>query len=448
VAHRGEVFRYESYRIDAESGRLSCRYSLDGRRFEEHYGLAPGERWTTPGAAAAARLVFLLAGVSYYKTKAPPVVDLGDLRLTESETAFLRLFYVEGLGECAYCNQLDLTKIEFHSPHPPLDAPPVRPLPDHAPAEPPRVLVPFGGGIDSIVTVEGLRRRADVALFVMHRAGDRFDAIEEAAAVSALPVVHASRAIDMQLLRSEGSDFLHGHVPVTGILSAVAILAAALHEREHVVMSNEWSASAPTREYDGRPINHQWSKSLEFEEAFRRVLAETAAELPAYFSALRDRTELWVARRFSALSEYHGVFRSCNKSFRSDPARRLTHWCGVCDKCCFIDLILAPFMSSSALEAVFAPLPEPLADPDRAPQFRALLGEGAKPFECVGAVEECRAATLLAAGRADRAGSAMLQALANDVRARPDAPADAAAHAMFRPVGPTFAPPYLGLETP
>jgi UDP-N-acetyl-alpha-D-muramoyl-L-alanyl-L-glutamate epimerase len=447
AVRRGEAFRYERFDVDAERGVLTCRYSVDGRGFAERVTLAPGERWETPAARAAARLVFLLAGVSYYKTAAPPVIDLGETALTELEQAFLRNFYLQGLGEFAYRNALDLTDLRIKA-----DVWPVEPLSagsmGHI-SRGGRALVPFGGGIDSIVSVEHVRQRADVALFVVSRPGDRFEAIERPAAVSGLPVVRAGREIDQQLMRSAELGFLNGHVPVTGILSAIAVLAAVLDERDAVVMSNEWSASVPTLEHDGRPVNHQYSKSASFEAAFREVLAADPAGLPGYFSMLRDRTELWIADKFAGLERYHGSFRSCNRAFHLDKSLRLGHWCGQCDKCCFIDLILAPFMSAEALRAVFAADgggPEPLTKPELAPKFRALLGAGTKPFECVGEVSECRAAVLLAARRADRADFPLLQELAAEAAGRPDAPADAEIAAMRRPVGENFVPPVFAFE--
>ena len=86
----------------------------------------------------------------------------------------------------------------------------------------------------------------------------------------------------------------------------------------------------------------------------------------AYFSALRPFSELWVARRFAALTQYHDTFRSCNRAFHIDKSLRLDHWCGRCDKCCFIDLILAPFVPAADLERIFGGH-EPLADSDMAP---------------------------------------------------------------------------------
>ena len=454
---RGSAFRYVAFDIDAERGVLSCRYELDGREFTERVTLAAGPRWHTEAARAAARLVFLLAGVSYYKTAAPPVVDFGETALTTAELAFLREFYLQGLGEFAYRNALDLTSLRLEArsadlggttpPDPPAPGgihPPRPPLGGIYPPKPPlgeqRALVPFGGGIDSIVTVERVRRRADAALFVVSGPADRFDAIEQPAAVTGLPVIRAEREIDPQLLRSAELGFLNGHVPVTGILSAIAVLAAVLEDRDAVVMSNEWSASVPTLEYQGRPVNHQFSKSEQFEAAFRDVLANCPAPLPGYFSWLRDRTELWVGQEFAALEPYHSSFRSCNKAFYTERARRLDHWCGQCDKCCFIDLILAPFLPAQALQRIFAVTGEPLEDPGLAAKFRSLLGAGAKPFECVGEVTECRAAVLLAARRDDRVGTGLLQELAAEVTGWPDAPSDADAAAMLRPVGRNFIP--------
>jgi UDP-N-acetyl-alpha-D-muramoyl-L-alanyl-L-glutamate epimerase len=441
---RGDLFRYESYEIDAAAGLVACHYSVDGRRFEERVTLSPAGDWAAPAVRAAARLLFLLAGVSYYKTAAPPVIDLGQTAITDRERDLLYEFYVQGLGEFGYRNDIDLTGLR-------IDA---RVLPARAPrsvAGPAaRALVPFGGGIDSIVTVEEVRQRADTALFVVSRPGDRFDAIERPAAVAGLPVVRAEREIDPQLLRSRELGFLNGHVPVTGILSAIAVLAAALEGRDAVVMSNEWSSSIPTLELGGRSINHQYSKSYSFEAGFREVIAACDAPMPDYFSLLRPRTELWVAERFATLEQYHSTFRSCNRAFHIDKTLRLDHWCGHCDKCCFIDLILAPFMSVTDLEGIFAggdlpPGPgsrEPLSDPAQADRFRTLLATSAsgKPFECVGEVNECRAAALLAAQRDDRVDSKLLQELAAEVAAQPDAPSPAMSDDLLRPVGRHFIP--------
>lgn len=433
---RASRFRYLPVEVDERGSVLRCRYDLDGRVFEEQIGLGVAADWSDPTVREAARLVHLLAGVSYFKAGAPPVVDLAEVPVRPGEREFLRTYYEEGLGEFAYRNDLQLQVDVVGG----VDAGPA-PLGRTDPARP---LIPFGGGIDSIVSVDEVLSKGeavrDPALFVLSRRGDRFAAIEAPAAVAGLPVLRAERALDPQILRSAELGFLNGHVPVTGILSAIAVLVAVADGRGAVVMSNEWSASSGNVRVGARTINHQWSKSLAFEAGFRSLLAEALPGGPDYFSLLRPWSELAIAARFSTLERFHGSFRSCNRAFHIDPARRSDTWCGRCDKCCFIDLILAPYLPAAALQEVFGGT-EPLEDAELLPSFRSLLGLGAgqKPFECVGDVEECRTAAVLAGDRPDRRHNVNLDRLRAElgpgvVGAR------VAASALAQPLGASFVP--------
>jgi UDP-N-acetyl-alpha-D-muramoyl-L-alanyl-L-glutamate epimerase len=400
-------FLYDGFAIDPAGSVVTCRYATAGHTFTERFTFESGGDWTDPAVVAAVRILYLLAGVSYYKTSAAPLIDLGDLATTASERDFLHSYYVNGLGEFAYRNGLDLRGVQLQGP----DAAPAPPV-AYEP-EPDRPLIPFGGGVDSIVTVESVAGdHPGAALCVVEPPGDRFVAIEDAAAVTGLPVTRITRRIDPLVRRSAELGFLNGHVPVTAIITAAALVAAVLERRDAVVLSNEWSASVPTVVADGLAVNHQWSKGELFERAFGELVLSTLGPGISVFSYLRPRSELWVAQQFARLGRYHAVFRSCNRAFHQDPAQRLDHWCGRCDKCCFIDLVLAPFVDRAELSAVFAG-DEPLEDPANEERFRALLGlgEGAKPFECVGDTDECRAATLLAAQREDRVGNQLLAGL-------------------------------------
>jgi UDP-N-acetyl-alpha-D-muramoyl-L-alanyl-L-glutamate epimerase len=432
---RGQIFRYLGFDLDPDRGRVTCRYALDGREFREEVTFPGGGDWSRPAVTEAARLLFLLTGVSYYKAGAPPRIDLGDTAVTDTERDVLARYYREGLGEFAHRNGLDLSDLEIVGPR--LDrAAPVAYHPG-----PNRPLIPFGGGLDSVVSVELLRdRTADAALFVVNRPGDRFEAIEEPARVTGLPVVRAERLLDPQILRSRELGFLNGHIPVTGIISAIAVLAAVLDGRDAVVMSNEWSASSATLVVDGREVNHQYSKSEAFETDLRALLAAAIDGGPDYFSLLRPFSELWIAERFSHHPEYLDHFRSCNRAFHIDHARRLDHWCGTCDKCAFIDLILAPFVPRADLDRVFGGR-EPLANPDLVDTFRKLLAltPDAKPWECVGDETECRIAARLAAGREDRRDAPVLAALIAEA-AGPTGERDPEAGELLRPLGTHHVP--------
>ena len=400
-------FRYDGFAIDPADSTVTCHYSTADHPFTERFTFEQAGDWEDPAVVAAVRILYLLAGVSYYKTSAAPVIDLGELETTAPEREFLRAYYVNGLGEFAYRNGLDLRGLRLVGP-PATAAPPAAFDP-----EPGRPLIPFGGGIDSIVTVEALAGdHPGAALCVVEPPGERFAAIEDAAALTGLPVTRITRQIDPLVRRSAELGLLNGHVPVTAIITAAALVAAVLERRDAVVLSNEWSASVPTVVADGVAVNHQWSKGEEFERAFGELVLSALGPGISVFSYLRPRSELWVSQQFALLTPYHRAFRSCNRAFHQDPAQRLDHWCGRCDKCCFIDLVLAPFLGRAELEDVFGGN-EPLQDPANEERFRTLvdLGPGGKPFECVGDTDECRAATLLAARREDRAGTALLARL-------------------------------------
>ncbi len=433
-------FRYVDADFDRARGRLRCRYALDDVAFEELVTFeGTGARRDADGLDVAIRLVFLLAGISYYKAAAPSRVAVPS-GLQPTERALLEAFYLDGLGEFAFRNGLDLRGLTFDAPH----REPAGPFEVSLAPASQRPLIPFGGGIDSIVTVEGVRPNAtDAALFVVSREGDRFDAIEAAAAVTGLPVVRAGRRLDDKVLRSRELGFRNGHIPVTGVLSAIAVMAAVLDGRDAVVMSNEWSAGSGNVEHHGRVVNHQWSKSLEFEDLFRATLAAGLPQPVEYFSWLRPFSELWVARRFADLHRYHPVFRSCNRAFHVDRAARLDHWCGHCPKCCFVDLVLAPFMSAAQLGAVFDgvdPLDQPpaLDGSGVVGELRTLVGLSGeiKPFECVGDVDECRVAALLTGARDDRRVSSIVQTLATELRPIVGDRPDAALARLLQPLGP------------
>src|SRR5262249_41509710 len=133
------------------------------------------------------------------------------------------------------------------------------------------------------------------------------------------------------------------------------------------------------------------------------------------------------------------------RAFHIDPTRRLDHWCGRCDKCCFIDLILAPFLDRPALARIFRDH-EPLDQPDLADKFRTLTGlsPDTKPWECVGDTTECRAATWLAAQRPDRAGNLTLSTLRGELTARGLEPS---VNPLLQPLGSHHIPKAYAAES-
>ena len=278
---------------------------------------------------------------------------------------------------------------------------------------PARVLVPVGGGKDSAVAIEIMRRSGcEVALFSV---GDA-PPIARTVAAAGLPRLLAHRRLDGGLAALNRSGAINGHVPVTAIVSCAALLTAALRGFDAVAMANERSASSGSVHWDGVEVNHQFSKGLRIERMLSAAVAEAQPGL-RIFSVLRPASELAVARAFARLERYHDAFTSCNAIFRIDPALRASSWCCDCPKCRFVFLALAPFSSPEHLREVFG---RDLLDEEEQLQGFALLTAtgGHKPFECVGEEQESVAALRMLAADPRWSEHRVVRALAAEVLAK------------------------------
>jgi hypothetical protein len=262
---------------------------------------------------------------------------------------------------------------------------------------PRRSLVPIGGGKDSLVSVELLRKAGEP--FAVTWVG-RSELIRACALATGQPMLAIGRELAPELFELNRRGAWNGHIPVTAINSAILVCAALLYGYDAVVFSNESSASVGNLQHGEIEVNHQWSKGLVFESAFAEYLeAHVAADL-RYYSLLRPLSELAVAQRFAALTRYHGLFSSCNRNFRLLGERPSWRWCGQCPKCRFVFLALAPFLAKPALLDIFGR--NLLDEVEQIEGFEALAEFGAaKPFECVGEGRETRAALARLAERAD-----------------------------------------------
>ena len=379
------TFRFVDRRMDGD-GLVSLRYALDDAvSFEERIQLpAPAAEADPEVVERLLSLLHWVAGVSYFKTANPPSVACETGSPGPATRALLEALYSEGLGEFAVVNGLE----RLPRPAFPGDGTPAAPA-DHTLR---RVLVPVGGGKDSAVALEIVRRSGlETALFSVGTAPP----IERTVEVAGLPRLLATRRLDPQMRDLNANGALNGHVPVTAIVTSIALLTAALHGYDAVALANERSASYGNTTFDGIEVNHQFSKSLRAERLMSAALAEAAPALRT-FSVLRPASELSIARAFARLEDYHHAFTSCNRIFRIDPELRLTSWCCDCDKCRFVFLILAPFVGPEHLRSIFGAA---MLDDDAQYDGFALLTAtgGHKPFECVGEVDESVAAIRLLA---------------------------------------------------
>ena len=381
------AFRFVRCSFDAETGVARLVYAFDeGPELTETVTI-PGAPFALDATRAqavehAVRLLHLITGVSYYKAAVPNEIRIDGYAIDAATAVLMEQVYVHGLGEFAYRNGLSLHgRVRFpvatQAPAPAAAAG----LREHA-------LVAIGGGKDSLVSIEALRG-AGVDQTVTWIGGSQL--IAACAARTGLPTLNIGRALAPELFEYNRQGAWNGHIPVTAINSAIMVLAALLHGVDQVVFSNERSASYGSMIPGTGEVNHQWSKGWAFESAFGAyVQSHVAADLQ-YYSLLRPLSELAVARQFARTDHYDAHFSSCNRNFHLLGERPTNRWCGVCPKCHFVFLALAPFMPKPRLVGIFGR--NLLDDANQTGGFDALLEyQDHKPFECVGEGQESRAA--------------------------------------------------------
>jgi len=404
-------FIFRSCRFEARESRLTLAYGYrSGEKFSEviHFSGARTEFSAAERHALdkAMRALHLAAGISYYKAFCPAEIILENQRLSRAEADFFDKFYLMGLGEFAVENDLDLRRtIKF--PVAATETPRPSPL-----ALTRANVVPVGGGKDSLVSLEIIRASGQPFRPIAVNASRPIREVIDSAAV-ADPIL-ISRKIDPGLFKLNEQGAYNGHVPITGILSFIMAFAAILYDYDTVAMSNEQSANEGNLMRDGLEVNHQYSKSLAFEQDFIAYVNGFILHDFRYFSLLRPLSESGIAALFAREAKYFPTFKSCNRNFHIAEGERKYGWCCDCPKCRFVYLALAPFVGKAQMVGIFGA--DLLGDPAQEAGFRELLGlKGHKPFECVGEIGECRLLLKSLALIPEWRASALVPRLARDI---------------------------------
>jgi UDP-N-acetyl-alpha-D-muramoyl-L-alanyl-L-glutamate epimerase len=316
--------------------------------------------------------------ISYWKATCSPVIAIKGFSLDERQVQWWKKLFKKGLGEFLYLNSIHVTQDEFVSFR----------FEQENPVEPSHldlrdsVIIPIGGGKDSAVTLELLNgHKGNIPLLINPREASRETVLQKGYYYDSVIEVH--RTIDPTLLELNEAGFLNGHTPFSALLAFVSVLASGITGRKYIALSNESSANEST--IPGMDINHQYSKTVEFEEDFRFYVNSYITGDINYFSFLRPLGELQIARIFSDFPHYFSDFKSCNAGSKTDT------WCGKCPKCLFTFIILSPFLGTEMLTSIFGK--NLWEDKDLIPVLDQLTGNAPeKPFDCIGTVEEVNTA--------------------------------------------------------
>ena len=329
---------------------------------------------------------------SYWKATCSPEIVVEAGFLNKEQIAWWKDLILKGMGEFFYQNKIDFTQHHFLTittqkhDHCNYDRSYKRHLAQ-------KTLIPIGGGKDGVVTLELLKKaNAPLRPFLLNPKPEQQKILGLAKVER--PIV-VERTLDPKLLELNRKGYLNGHTPFSAYLAFLTVLVAVLFDYKYIALSNEGSSNEGNVKYLGRMINHQYSKSFEFEKKFRAYAKTYLAKNVEYFSFLRPLYELQIARLFAKFPKYFGAFLSCNEANKtaSGTKKPTGKWCEKCAKCLFVFLVLYPFAKKETLAISGRNLAE---DKKLKPLLQELTGQRKfKPFECVGTAKESKVALAL-----------------------------------------------------
>lgn len=416
------MFTFEGYTIDLKRGKAAFKFTVqhgaEKHEFTEKLIFPPVSNTEILEKLLTVVLdsIMLILGISYWKLYSPHVIQLPTIQLTKEQASFWNTVYTKGLGEFFYKNKIDFRGlVKFPS----VD---VQKSAINFPRQE-RSLLPLGGGKDSIVVAE-----------MLHEENKPFDLVmvntsivqQDVARVMGKTPIFIKRELDSKLFKLNNQENTYnGHIPVSAVYAFLGLFAAVLYDYDSIVLSNEKSANYGNVEYLGEEINHQWSKSEEFEKLFQGYVRDYISPDIRYYSLLRKFSELEITKEFVKHKQYFSSFSSCNKNFKILPftseessgntsevasrtPRTVDRWCGTCPKCAFVFAVLSAYLSKEEVVGIFGK--NLFADSSLLPLYKELLGiERFKPFECVGTPEETKEAFSLASRSGEYKDDSIMQ---------------------------------------
>jgi len=316
--------------------------------------------------------------ISYVKSTCSKNIIINCGYLDNYQINWFKKLYYNGLGEFLYRNNINIREEELFNITTTKEIKNI-----NIDYKGTGNLIPVGGGKDSNVTLE-LLKEEDNTCFIINPKGANI----ECANISGFKTTTIKRILDKKIIELNNKGFLNGHTPFSAIVAFTSYLCAYLLNKKYIILSNEDSANQAT--VLGTNINHQYSKTFEFENDFNEYTKKYFNIDIKYFSLLRPLTEFQIGMLFSKIEKYHKTFKSCNLGSKENT----WNWCCECPKCLFVYIILSPFLYKEKLINIFGK--DLYEEKSLQETFEELLGyKETKPWECVGTFEEVRYAVSL-----------------------------------------------------
>lgn len=336
----------------------------------------------------------IIESFSYWKAFCSPEINILAGYLDEYQKNFYRDLLLKGMGQYFYENNLSYTQKDFIIISSPTHTTAhcsavVRKNSQSVRNETKKTLIAVGGGKDSAVALELLTKNFSTESLGVFMLNDNNNpAITKLVEVSGITSkIQVVKTIDAKLLELNKQGFLNGHTPFSAYLALLSVFCAVIFDYEDIVFSNERSANEGNAQFLGFEFNHQYSKTVEFENKFREYNQKYLSD-KNYFSILRPLYDLQIMKIFSKNDNYFLRFLSCNKGAISG------RWCGKCPKCLSTYVCLYPFLTKEKILSIFGR--DLFIDNTLLDLTHRMIGDDTvKPFECIGTREELKIAFYL-----------------------------------------------------
>lgn len=365
---------------------LSCTYTVGAEQFEHTYTFPrePQSTNTSTGIQllrwVAIASSFGLFSIEYFEQV------VCDFPISPDDVTFFEKLFFHGFGEFRLTNNIDITRRVSLT-----GSTQQRAMQDeHTSVQSQRILRPLllnGGGKDGSVS-SYLLNEAGIDFTWFQRGNSAAQANVTAAWNK--PIFCVQRKLDEKRLNRA----YQGHRPMSAGIAFLATLSAYMFGYTDVIASNESSANEGNLEKDGVTINHQYSKSFEFEQDLQQLFSRAGIPIH-YFSLLRPMNELQISLILPHLSEKQlRAITSCNHGTQDAT------WCLACAKCAFVALAITA--ASPAIAKTIWGSKSVINTPGLQTYLVELLDPTAdKPLECVGTLDECQLAAHLILQHAD-----------------------------------------------
>lgn len=392
LRNKYDTFIYDSYEIEELENTTKITYNFVVPSLTQYKPTLEVKKFKIDSFTK--NLIFhigLVELVSYWKATCSKNVIIKAGYINKEQIEFFKKLYFYGLGELFYTNGIIPNYDDFINIKCELKEQNIE-IPNYVGNG---NLIPIGGGKDSNVTLEIMKSDFEDNLCFIINPKQVTLSCAQTAGYSNEKIVTVKRTIDKNLIELNKQGFINGHTPFSALVAFLSYFNAYITGKKYILLSNESSANESN--VDGTKINHQYSKTYEFECDFNEYTKKYFKIDIKYFSLLRPLSEYQIAMLFSNYEKYHEIFKSCNVGSKKEP----WHWCCSCPKCLFVYIILSPFLYKEKLIRIFG---EDLFEKeDLLDIFIELTGYGkTKPFECVGTYEEVRYAITKTISKLDK----------------------------------------------